>query len=99
MVDDGGPRDALASSGCRAAGGTVTWNPDDLWTGPETTGIAGKPSPSRDPQRIDAILAELGNVWKRNPDMRLGQLIGSLGIEWPTEDDAAYRRLREGLPQ
>lgn len=29
----------------------------------------------RDPKRIDAILATLGEAWKANPDMRLGQLL------------------------
>lgn len=29
----------------------------------------------RDPERIDRILDKLGQVWKRQPDLRLGQLI------------------------
>jgi len=29
----------------------------------------------RDPERIDEIIEELRLCWKRNPDMRLGQLI------------------------
>ena len=29
----------------------------------------------RDPQRIDEILKRIGDIWKENPDLRLGQLI------------------------
>lgn len=29
----------------------------------------------RDPNRIDPMLALLGKTWKKNPDLRLGQLL------------------------
>ena len=29
----------------------------------------------RDPNRIDAILSQLGDEWRKHPDYRLGQLI------------------------
>jgi hypothetical protein len=29
----------------------------------------------RDPQRIPLVLKELEEIWKENPDLRLGQLI------------------------
>ena len=29
----------------------------------------------RDPNRISEILQKLGDVWTRNPDLRLGQII------------------------
>ena len=29
----------------------------------------------RDPERIDKTLEELGKIWKKYPDLRLGQLI------------------------
>ncbi len=29
----------------------------------------------RDPNRIDNILAAVGDVWKQYPDLRLGQLL------------------------
>lgn len=29
----------------------------------------------RDPNRIDNILQQVGEVWKQNPDLRLGQLL------------------------
>jgi uncharacterized protein YihD (DUF1040 family) len=29
----------------------------------------------RDPERIDRVLTTLKTIWKRNPDMRLGQLV------------------------
>lgn len=32
----------------------------------------------RDPDRIDAFLAELGHVWKKYPDLRFGQLVMNL---------------------
>jgi uncharacterized protein YihD (DUF1040 family) len=32
----------------------------------------------RDPQRIDEILKRLGDIWKENPDLRLGQLISNV---------------------
>lgn len=32
----------------------------------------------RDPARIDRILAALGEYWKANPDMRLGQIVVTL---------------------
>jgi len=35
----------------------------------------------RDPDRIPKILNEIKEVWEMNPDLRLGQLIGKLGIE------------------
>ena len=35
----------------------------------------------RDPERIDKILAQLGELWKKYPDLRLGQLVGNTGIQ------------------
>lgn len=29
----------------------------------------------RDPNRIDKVLAAIGDAWKQNPDLRLGQLL------------------------
>ena len=29
----------------------------------------------RDPNRIDKVLAAVGDVWKQYPDLRLGQLL------------------------
>ena len=37
----------------------------------------------RDPKRIDTILQEIGNIWHRYPDMRLGQLVGNV-LEGPS---------------
>jgi uncharacterized protein YihD (DUF1040 family) len=34
--------------------------------------------PPRDPARIDEMLEMLGKLWKRYPDLRLGQLIVNL---------------------
>lgn len=47
----------------------------------------------RDINRIDPLLAKLGELWKQYPDMRFGQLIinllDNLGRDpWYTEDDA-----------
>lgn len=54
----------------------------------------------RDPARIDRILGELGTLWKRVPDWRLGQLFGNIalhGTTYYTEDDALITRIREFL--
>jgi len=40
---------------------------------------------SRNPKRIDTILLRLGKVWKKNPDLRLCQL-----IENPFQDCCQY---------
>lgn len=37
----------------------------------------------RNPNRIPKILAEIENIWKKYPDMRLGQLIGNV-LEGPS---------------
>ena len=47
----------------------------------------------RDINRIDLLLAKLGEIWKQCPDMRFGQLIinllDNLGRDpWYLEDDA-----------
>ena len=54
----------------------------------------------RDPERIDAILAAIGEIWRAHPDMRLGQLlVNLLDPEWNKlfniEDDVLAQRLRE----
>ena len=42
----------------------------------------------RDINRIDKILAEIGEVWKRVPDWRLGQLFNNL--QRYKQDDLFY---------
>lgn len=32
----------------------------------------------RDPNRIDGVLAAVGDVWKQYPDLRLGQLLSNV---------------------
>lgn len=40
----------------------------------------------RDPDRIDEVLAELGIYWKRNPDLRLCQIVGNfLSEQYPAQ--------------
>ncbi|MFD4179860.1 hypothetical protein [Rhodococcus sp. NPDC058514] len=58
----------------------------------------------RDPARIDPILTKLGELWHRNPDLRLTQLVVGLaesGETMPrffnTEDDAIDASLDERL--
>lgn len=49
----------------------------------------------RDPNRIDDVLAKVREVWYRNPDLRLTQLIGNLaepGGNFTTDD---YANLNE----
>ena len=51
----------------------------------------------RDPKRIDVILQEIGAIWHKYPDMRLGQLIGNV-LEGPSlyyvEDDSLVKALK-----
>lgn len=56
----------------------------------------------RDPNRIDPFLRAFGRVWKRNPDMRFGQLFMNLSREedgfadtWKWEDDIWLDRMKE----
>jgi len=42
----------------------------------------------RDPERIDIIIEELRACWKRNPDMRFGQLVYCLNLSG--EEDFFY---------
>lgn len=55
---------------------------------------------SRDPDRIEPILAELAAYWKANPDMRLGQIVvnasdfGGGRAPFFTEDDQMLSGLR-----
>ena len=52
----------------------------------------------RDPKRIDVILQEIGAIWHKYPDMRLGQLIGNV-LEGPSlyyvEDDSLVKALKD----
>jgi len=55
----------------------------------------------RDPARIDRILAALGEYWKANPDLRLGQIVvnaarsvgGHDAATFYVEDDAIEQAL------
>ena len=48
----------------------------------------------RDPERIGPVLAELGEYWVRHPDLRLGQIMGNLGIGYYTEEFELLLSLR-----
>ena len=52
----------------------------------------------RDSKRIDVILQEIGAIWRKYPDMRLGQLIGNV-LEGPSlyyvEDDSLVKALKD----
>ena len=50
---------------------------------------------SRDPNRIPAILAALGEYWMENPDLRLGQIMGNASITYYTEDDKALLGIQQ----
>lgn len=43
--------------------------------------LAPKPGETRDPERIDRVLAKLGEMWKAQPDMRLGQMVSVLAAK------------------
>lgn len=52
----------------------------------------------RDPNRIDGILEQVAEVWRRFPDLRLGQLILNLDTEnrmYMMEDDMLVEKLQE----
>ncbi len=58
----------------------------------------------RDPDRIDPLLAKLGEAWKRHPDLRLGQLLVALVKPseacpevFYIEDDELLKRLSKRL--
>ena len=52
----------------------------------------------KDPKRIDRILGLIRTIWKRNPDLRLCQLMGNTiepGDDYYREDDVLEAQLRE----
>lgn len=50
---------------------------------------------TRNPNRIPAILAALGQYWMENPDLRLGQIMGNAAITYYTEDDKALMGIEQ----
>ena len=58
----------------------------------------------RDPARIDEILADLAAVWRKSPDLRLGQLLVNLvrpdepaPAVFNIEDTQLHKRIRRAL--
>lgn len=51
----------------------------------------------RDPNRIPVIIAALGELWQKNPDLRLGQIISNASIQFYTEDDKAPLGLQQWI--
>lgn len=53
----------------------------------------------RDPERITEVLEELERVWRKNPDWRLGQVIGNVirpsNDPFYIEDDKMLARLKK----
>ena len=52
----------------------------------------------RDPKRIDEILSKIKEVWDRNPDLRLGQLLLNCARDpalYYIEDDDLVKALQE----
>jgi len=52
----------------------------------------------RDPKRISKILKYVEKIWKKNPDLRLSQLIGNCflaGDLYYIEDDIMEKKLRQ----
>lgn len=49
----------------------------------------------RDPKRIDEVLYQLREIWQRNPDLRLMQLLGNVfgGDPYYVEDGDLQGRL------
>lgn len=48
---------------------------------------------TRDADRIPKILAALGELWMKNPDLRLGQIMSNASITFYTEDDRALKEI------
>lgn len=50
----------------------------------------------RDPKRIKKVLKIIEEVWKRNPDLRLCQLIGNVfpGDNYYIEDTTLVKKLK-----
>lgn len=42
----------------------------------------------RDPRRIDSMLMKIGEIWKKNPDLRLNQLLSNAAsrAKWSDND-------------
>ena len=57
----------------------------------------------RDFNRIDRILNLLGEIWKKHPDQRMGQLLINYGLindnmeSWNIEDDEMEAQLKFAL--
>jgi len=55
----------------------------------------------RDPERIADLLGDLHILWRRNSDLRLGQLVAALTPRqldpFYVEDDAIHDRIKEVL--
>lgn len=57
----------------------------------------------RDPERIEFVLSLLDHIWRRNPDLRLAQVLCSvlrsgegLSTLYYLEDEELEQRLRDG---
>ncbi len=60
---------------------------------------------SRDPNRIDDVLRRIGVAWKRNPDLRLGQIVMNVcervnpTTYWVEDEDLVRRIEKSYLPK
>lgn len=51
----------------------------------------------RDPKRISEVLAAIGEVWEKNPDLRLGQLLSNVYRDpslYYIEDDKLVKEIK-----
>lgn len=61
---------------------------------------------AKDPKRIDRILKQIEEIWKKHPDLRLGQLVlnfacnrtGLNGV-YNQEDDITEEQLKKALEE
>ena len=52
----------------------------------------------RDPKRINKVLAAIGEVWEKNPDLRLGQLLSNVYRDpalYYIEDDKLVEEIKK----
>ncbi|OGY66354.1 MAG: hypothetical protein A3I89_01585 [Candidatus Harrisonbacteria bacterium RIFCSPLOWO2_02_FULL_41_11] len=87
------------SSNCpiRNVGGLTADFSDVLKIFDDLTERQKKDLKSRNPKRILKILKQLEKVWKKNPNLRLGQLIGNAvsGNVYNCEDDELIKKLEK----
>lgn len=72
----------------------MAWHTRNTSTRDTTEGMGKGIMSDRDKDRIPFILAALGEMWMKNPNLRLGQIMSNASITFYTEDDRALTELQ-----